>query len=196
MYKEIFAENDAFMKRYLAVKPYITGLMLKGKGIGLDPEDIESDLMYKLVDISRAYRDDRGAKFVTYAIACLRNEYNEIVSRHMAKKRNSGKRNCSLDAVSSYNREANVTLMDCLAANVDDPFEECWKKECCNAIKSFFNNFGDEKIRRILYLSYQGVKQSDIAREYNCAQSLVSFYLKKFRQELREFLIENEYLSA
>ncbi len=196
MYKEIFAENDAFMNYYRIVKPLIQGLMAKGKKVGIEPEDLEADLMLKLFKITKTYDKERGAQFATYAITCLKNEYKEIISQHMAKKRCNGTFDLSLDSVPDNTEDSKSSLMDYLAAKGDDPFEECWKKECNAAIKSFFVNYKDEKIRGILHLSYQGVKQCEVAKQYGCAQSLVSFYINKFKKELRAYLVEEGYIDA
>lgn len=195
MYKNIFEENDAFMARYNEVKPYVRKLMRQAKEIGLDPEDLESELMLRIFLISKEYNEDRGTKFVTYAITCLTNQYKEIISQRMAQKRGGGKTEYSLDYTQNTNSDSDVTLLDFIAEKGDNPFEECWKKECVAAIRDFYKHFGDERIRGIICLSYQGFKQSDIAEKYDCGQSLVSFYMNKFKRELRAFLFEEGYIG-
>lgn len=195
MYTKIFAENDAFMERYNLVKKYIKSLASNGVKVGIDPEDLEADLVVKLFVISKEYDETRGAKFSTYAIKCLQNEYKEIVDSKFAKKRNNGKVDFSLNSPQNNDADRDFSLQDFIEAEGDNPFEVCWKKECISAVKEFFNHFGNEQIREIICLSYQGVNQNRIGQKYGIGQSLVSYYIKKFKTELREFLTHEGYID-
>lgn len=195
MYKDIFAENDAFMANYNAVKPFIKGLMRKAQMVGIEPEDMEAELMLKLFEASKVYDSTRGTQFHTYIIGCLNNQYKEIISAKMAKKRNSGMMEYSLDYKLDADREK-CTLQDLIAAEAADPFEMCWMGECVDAIKDFYRCFGNERERDMLYMHYNGVKQSEIAQKYGCGQSLVSYNITKFKNKLKEFLTSEGYICA
>ena len=162
MYKEMFAANDAFMSRYNAVESFIKGLMLKGKQVGLDPEDLRSELMIKLFTLSQEYDETRGAQFTTYAITCLKREYMDIIAKKLSKKRSNGKMEYSLDYKIDSDQDG-CSFQDLLAAKVDNPFDAYWQKECLAAVQKFIASFGTEDERGMIRLHYQKVKQSDIA---------------------------------
>lgn len=195
MYTEIFAENDIFMERYDCVKSYIKKLARNGIKAGIDPEDLEADLIVKLCVISKDYDQTRGAKFSTYAMTCLNNEYREIISKQFARKRWNGKVDYSLDSSPSSDSDCTSTLQDFIAAEEDNPFEICWKKDLIAAIKDFYHHYGNKQIRNIICLSYQGVNQNEIGKKFDIGQSLVSYYIKKFKTELRKFLTEEGYFD-
>lgn len=53
----------------------------------LDKEDIQSELVIKMVDVMRSFDATKGVKFTTYCSACLEQHLNRLFRKMTSKKR-------------------------------------------------------------------------------------------------------------
>lgn len=170
--------------------PIIIGIVRKyysRNGI-YDLDDLIQIGYIGLIKAYNTYRDDKGAKFSTYASYCIRNEILCALRKEMCYR---GHIACSLDDDVGFGYDDNFSLQDklynesdCVDWVTDIKIEQ---KELWSAIKELH----EDEMRMIVLYYFFEKKQTDIAKILGTNQSNVSRTIKSGLRHLRQLLNDN-----
>jgi len=118
-----------------------------------------------------SFDSTKGVKLSSYIGTCVRNRLIEIHECESALRR---PKTVPIGLASDFDNETPDYIL----------FEESFRCDC-EYLFDALNNL-DEREKSVLLKTMRGERQTDIAGEIGCVQSLVSYYLKLARKSLKE----------
>jgi len=157
---------------------------------GLNQEDLYAELTIVAWRSWAHWKPDGGASFSTFAYTALERGRKSVLRRYRAKSRGYG-----IPCLPLYdeNERENASFTRCLSQKEPDVYDQVYWKEVSPIISHCVNSIKEGPAKQIIKLYLNGLTQEEISAEVRCAQSLVSYYLKKFRTNLRAELVQKGY---
>ena len=185
------SEFEAVLKE---VMPYIIS-MCAGCAKQFEFDDMKSLLMIQTWETWLTFDPTKGTKFTTYVFPALQYRRDMELRRDKAKKRDKSNEAGSLDAQVDAEKP-NGSTFSVFVANLsesENPEERLVAAEVINIVYRVVNEQLTETARKALLMLLDGETQTTASKACNCAQSLLSYYLKNFRKQLAEALREEGY---
>lgn len=158
-------------------------------------DEMKSILMMQTWETWQTYDPSKGTKFSTYAFPALAQRHLMEIRSLKAQKRGYGSETYSMDAQVNQDNDRSCSFQSFISDmnKSNDPEERLIASEITNIVYRVVNEHPSEVGRKILLMILDGERQVDIARACNRRQSLVSYYLKLFRNELAAALVKEGY---
>lgn len=160
---------------------------------GLSQEDLYAELRIVVWKSWMKWRPDGGCSFSTYAYTALERGRKTVLRYYRTKRRGYGVPCLPLDRPVNKDDENTAVLSQCVSNKQTDVCEQIYWKGITPIISHCIDNLGESKAQKIIKLYLKGFNQDEISQKVNCAQSLISYYLKIFRTKLRTELVQNGY---
>lgn len=152
----------------------IVGLVLKSLNLNPLDEDLFQIGLIGLVKTINTFNPDKGVKISAYATPIIRNE----ILKSLRKKRIIPE--FSFDEECKLKNGDSVPYADMIPSG--ERFEELSDSDM--DLRVFLDRLKDRE-KKIVLLSFRGVKQADIAQEIGITQSMVSRILRGIRKRWR-----------
>ena len=139
------------------------------KSTGIEQDDLQSLALLGLVKAAKAFDEERGYKFSTFAIKIMRNEILQEV-RRQRKQRNQVSLNSPFaDGL-------------CLADVLEDKRNVFAEAE----VQALIEDLGENEKKAVRMILFQGMKQAEAADVIGVSQSMTSHYYRSGLQKLRQ----------
>ena len=145
------------------------------------------------------YRKDKGTKFTTYAVKCIKNEISYISKKELRHRKN----NESTEKILSVDKNGNNLKLGDTLLDMEDSQNQGLESELITAginesLKKILNEQLSEREKYILFHRYEmyGYKsktQSDLAKELEMSQANISKIEKSILKRLRKFVTKEEF---
>lgn len=142
---------------------------------GLSVEEYYDILAIGLCEAALHFDENKGIKFVTYALFVMRNEHLQNERLKKSKKRNASVVSLSTTINEDYN---DITLEDCISGD-RDVFDSLILLDIDKILK-------DETMIKICKLAFAGYNQREMKEYIDLSQSMISRKLKKIERLLKE----------
>lgn len=160
---------------------------------GLNQEDLYAELRIVVWKSWMKWRPDGGSSFSTYVYTALERGRKTVLRYYKTKRRGSGALCLPLDRPVNDCDESNSILSQYISSKQPDVNEQVYWKGIVPIVSHCIENLGENRAQQIIKLYLQGLNQDEISQKINCAQSLVSYYLRIFRTKLRSELVRKGY---
>lgn len=176
------------------VTPFIINLSKDAVGC-VEFEDMQQILMIHTWETWQSYDASKGVQFFTYLYPSLRHRRAMEMRNRCAQRRDWRKEGGSLDAPVDAAKDETCTFTNFVADmnGSNDPVERLYGSEISRIVYGVVNKQSSEQARKAMLLLLDGYKQTQVAEECGCPQSLISYHLSKFRKELAAALVEEGY---
>jgi len=158
-------------------------------------DEMKSILMMQTWITWQTYDPSKGVKFSTYLFPALEHRRLMEIRALMAQKRGGGSEVCSLDAKVDEGNSRSCSFQSFISDmnKSNNPEERLIASEVTSIVYRVVNEQPSEIAKKMLLMVLDGEKQVEIARACSCQQSLVNYYLKKFRKQLANVLVKEGY---
>lgn len=149
-----------------------------------------------LCNAAVAFDSNANTKFSTLAYKCMENELIDFKKKECSKKRIPSNKIFSYDSPcnANANDDGGDSLMDEIAAlniwgNTPDSYKATPEEIVMTRLKyeDMINGLSDRE-RMIVKLSYVGMNQEQMAEKIGCKQQMVSYYLKRIRRKVANWI--------
>lgn len=180
-----------------SIMPMIYGIVNNTNGVyGLEKEDLQQELMEQAFVSWNRWDPNLGTKFSTYVHTALYNRKNELVRKAKALSRGGGTSPLSLEKGllgNEYDSGSTASLYEILEDESQNIEDRIAFQELVDSVERIIQSFPPERRQNIIRRCILGGKQTDISRQNNCPQSLVSYYMNTFRIRAWDVLREEGY---
>ena len=160
-------QKDLVLDNYNLIYWYV-------KKNNLDIEEYEDILAYALCKAANSFNPQKGLRFSSLAITCLKNEHYQHLRKEM-------KHNCCLSYNSIFplkqgNDEESVEYLETIIGDTS----------VYDRLNMLDFSVFDELTQKVLNYKIFGYTQTEISVILGCSQSLISRILRNCEKELRE----------
>lgn len=154
---------------------------------GLERNDLYQEGMIGLLNAINSYKDNKDAKFSTYAYKCIENKINNAIIRSLNQKNKNLNESLSLDSI--IDEESKLNLYEVIGVNNTE--DELINKETLNEIINFAHNNLKGLALRVFDLKIKDYSNEEIASILNTNKRNIENALFRIRKKMAEYKAKN-----